>query len=129
MPSGSEIHLSRRERQIMDIVYRRGRAFVSDVHQDIPNRPSYSAVRTMMRILEAKGYLRHEKSGNKYVYSPTQSRRRAGRSAAKRFLKTFSDGSMAQAVAALLNASETKPTGDELDRVTAMIEKIRKEGR
>ncbi|KKK86597.1 hypothetical protein LCGC14_2761630 [marine sediment metagenome] len=75
--------LSRRERQIMDIIYRRGRAFVWEVHQDIPNPPSYSAVRAMMRILEEKGYLRHEKAGNKYVYSSTQSRRDAGLSAAK----------------------------------------------
>lgn len=129
MPSEPEINLSRRERQIMDIVYRRGRAFVWEVHQDIPNPPSYSAVRAMMRILEEKGYLRHEKAGNKYVYSSTQSRRDAGLSAARRFMRTFSEGSMAQAVAALLNASEAKPTNDELDRVTAMIEQIRKEGR
>jgi predicted transcriptional regulator len=129
MPAPSEIHLSRRERQIMDIIYARGEASVTEVHQAMGNRPSYSAVRALMGILEGKGHLRHKSVGNKYIYLPTRSRQAVSRSAIRRLLETFFDGSAAQAATAILEAAETKPTGEELDRLSQLIEQARKDGR
>ena len=129
MPAKPEIYLSRRERQIMDIVYARGKATVAEIHDAIPDRPSYSAVRALMRILEEKGHLRHKRVGNRYVYLPTRSRRDASRSAVRRLLETFFDGSTEQAVAALLEVSETPPSDKELDRLATLIEEARREGR
>jgi len=124
-----EDHLSRRERQIMDIIYARKRASVAEVHQSMPAPPSYSSVRALMRILEEKGHLKHKAEGNRYVYLPTRSREAASKSAVRRLLRTFFDGSTERAVAALLAASDAKPTHEELDRLTRLIEKARKEGR
>ncbi|HKP12738.1 MAG TPA: BlaI/MecI/CopY family transcriptional regulator [Blastocatellia bacterium] len=123
------MHLSRRERQIMDVIYSRGRATAADVLEAIPTPPSYSAVRAMLRLLEEKGYLRHEQDGPRYVFLPTLSRERARQSAMKQLLQTFFDNSAEQAVAALLDMSRTKLSGAELDRLSEMIEKARKEGR
>jgi predicted transcriptional regulator len=129
MPAKPETHLSRRERQIMDIIYAGGPASVSQVRRAMADPPSYSAVRALMRILEQKGHLRHKAKGNKYIYLPTRSRQSASRSAARRLLRTFFDGSTEQALAALLDVSPTEPTPEELDRLARIIENARKEGR
>ncbi|MHC4718788.1 MAG: BlaI/MecI/CopY family transcriptional regulator [Planctomycetota bacterium] len=129
MERTADIHLSRRERQIMDIVFQRGRASVAEVRDRLPERPSYSTVRALMRILERKGHLRHRKQGNKYIYLPTRSHREASHSAVRRLLHTFFDGSTAEAVAALLEVSDLQPGDVELDRLAKMIDKARKEGR
>jgi len=121
--------LSRRERQIMDIIYRRGRASVSEVLEEMADPPSYSAVRATMGILEDKGHLNHEKEGPRYVYLPTVSRRKASSSAVRQLLNTFFDGSVEQAVAALLSASESELSDEELDRLARLIRGARKEGR
>lgn len=123
------IHLSRRERQIMDVVYRLGRVTVTDVLARLPDPPSYSAVRAMLRVLENKGHLRHVLEGKSYVYVPTVPRTRASRSALQNMLKTFFDGSAEKAVAALLDISRTEITDDELDRLSRLIEQARQEGR
>lgn len=124
-----ESQLSRRERQIMDIVYARGEASAAEVHQGLPDAPSYSAVRTLLRILEEKGHLRHRTAGIKYVYLPTRPRSQAAKSALRRLLDTFFEGSTSQAVAALLESPDTRPEPAELERLAAMIEKARREGR
>lgn len=121
--------LSRRERQIMDIIYARGQASVAQVHQAMRDRPSYSTVRALMSILEHKGRLRHVKQANKYVYLPTQSRQAASRSAARRLLQTFFDGSTEAAVAALLKVSKDELTREQLDRLAGLIEQAKNEGR
>ena len=123
------MNLSRRERQIMDIVYQRGEASVANVLDDLDDAPSYSAVRAMLRILEEKGYLRHEKQGQRYVYSPTLSRTKAARSVLRRILHTFFDGSTEHAVAALLDIAESELSDAELSRLATLIEQARKEGR
>lgn len=120
--------LSRRERQIMDVIYRRGRATAAEVLDDIPDPPSYSAVRAMLRLLEEKGHVRHEQDGPRYVFLPIVNRDRARKSALKHVVRTFFDGSATDAVAALLDA-DAKLTGTDLDRLSAMIESARKEGR
>ena len=121
--------LSRRERQIMEIIYRRGRASVSEVLEDMPDPPSYSSARATMGILEKKGHLKHEKEGPRYVYLPTVSRRKASSSAVRQLLNTFFDGSVERAVAALLSASESELSDEELDRLARLIRGARKEGR
>ena len=118
---------SRRERQIMDIIHRLGKATATDVLEALPDPPSYSAVRALLRLMEDKGYLRHETDGAKYVYWPTLAREKARQSALKQMVLTFFDGSTEQAVAALLSKSKLKQ--DELDRLSALIEEARKEGR
>jgi predicted transcriptional regulator len=97
--------------------------------ENMPNPPSYSAVRAMLRLLEEKGYLRHEQDGPRYIVVPTLSRERARQSAMKQLLHTFFDNSTEQAVAALLDLSRTKLSDDELDRLSQLIEEARKEGR
>ena len=129
MTKNPHAHLSRRERQIMDVIYSKGRATAAEVLEAIPSPPSYSAVRAMLRLLEEKGYLRHEQDGPRYVFLPTLSRERARQSAMKQLLQTFFDNSAEQAVAALLDMSRTKLSEAELDRLSQMIEKARKEGR
>ncbi|HYK58020.1 MAG TPA: BlaI/MecI/CopY family transcriptional regulator [Bryobacteraceae bacterium] len=121
--------LSRRERQIMDILYQRGKSSASEVRQALPDPPSYSAVRAMLRILEEKGHVRHQAEGLKYVYLPTVARDKAKRSAVKHLLDTFFDDSPEQIVAALLDVSSTRLTREELDRMAAMIEQAKKEGK
>ena len=120
--------LSRRERQIMDVIYRRGRATAAEVLEDIPDPPGYSAVRAMLRLLEIKGHIRHEQDGPRYVFLPVVNRDRARRSALTHVVRTFFDGSATEAVAALLNDGG-KLSDAELDRLSAMIEQAREEGR
>jgi BlaI family transcriptional regulator, penicillinase repressor len=121
--------LSRRERQIMEILYQRGKVSASEVREAMADAPGYSAVRAMLRILEEKGHIRHEAEGLKYVYRPTVTRDKAKRSAVKHVLDTFFAGSPEQIVAALLDVSAARLTRDELDRMSAMIEQAKKEGR
>lgn len=121
-------HLSRRERQIMDVIYQRGRATVAEVLEEIPDPPGYSAVRAMLRLLEEKGHVRHEQDGPRYVFLPVVNRDRARRSALKHMVRTFFDGSATDAVAALLDG-DGKLSNSELDRLSTMIERARQEGR
>ena len=129
MPSETEIHLSRRERQIMDILYARGQASVAEVHRALADPPSYSAVRALMRILEEKGHLRHRAEGAKYIYLPTRSRKAVSRAAVRRLVATFFGGSVEQAMAAMLEVGQDKPTADQLQRLARLIQQARKEGR
>jgi BlaI family transcriptional regulator, penicillinase repressor len=119
--------LSRRERQIMDVIYARGQATAAEVAAALPDPPSYSAVRALLRILEQKGHLRHQEDGPRYVFLPTVSRDRARRSALRNLVKTFFDGSPAQAAAALIDQADL--SDDEFARLADVIEKARKEGR
>lgn len=128
MANEPEINLSRRERQIMDIVYRLGRASTTEIREELPNRPSDSAVRALVRILENKRHLQHERVSNRNVYLPTRPRNKASITATRRLLRTFFDDSMSQAVAALLDASDKKPSSEELDRITDLINEARKKG-
>src|SRR3954451_5835666 len=121
--------LSRRERQIMDILYQRGKASASEVREAMEDAPSYSAVRAMLRVLEDKGHVRHQEEGLKYVYVPVVARDKAKRSAVKHVIDTFFAGSPEQIVAALLDVSASKLTREELDRMADMIEKARREGK
>ena len=121
--------LSRRERQIMDIVYRRGSATATEVRESLPDPPSYSAVRAMLRILEEKGHLRHEQDGPRYVFHATLPVESARRSALRRMLQTFFDNSLEEAVATLLDVESSNVTEEELERLARMIEAARKEGR
>lgn len=126
MPTNKLTHdLSRRERQIMDVVYRKGRASVADVLNNLADPPSYSAVRAMMRILEEKKHLRHEKEGARYIYMPTHPRQNAGEAALKRVFQTFFDNSIEQTVAALLNVSDTSLSDKESDRLAKLIEEAK----
>jgi BlaI family penicillinase repressor len=120
--------LSRRERQIMDILYRRGRATAAVVMEELPGNSSYSTVRTQLRVLETKGHVRHEEEGLRYVYVPAVPRRAARRSAVRHLVQTFFDGSAEKAVAALLGGEAARLSDDELERIAALIEKARKEG-
>jgi predicted transcriptional regulator len=129
MPRRGVSGLSRRERQIMDAIYRRGRATAAEVLQEVPDPPSYSAVRAMLRVLEEKGHLRHEEQGPRYVFLPTVPREKARRSALKQLVQTFFDGSTEQAVAALLDLSAATLSDAELNRLSALIDQARKEGR
>jgi predicted transcriptional regulator len=121
--------LSRRERQIMDILYQRGKGSASEVREAMEAAPGYSAVRAMLRVLEEKGHVRHQAEGLKYVYVPVVARDKAKRSAVKHVMETFFNGSAEQIVAALLDVSSTRLTREELDRMSAMIEQAKKEGR
>lgn len=126
---GKERDLSRRERQIMDLLFRKGRATAADVMNGIPDAPSYSAVRALLRILEQKGHVRHEEEGRAYVYMPLARRDAARQSALSHLLKTFFDNSAEQAVAALLAIKGEKMSDAELDRMSRMIEQAKTEGR
>jgi predicted transcriptional regulator len=121
--------LSRRERQIMEVLYRDRQATAGDVLAAIPDPPGYSAVRAMLRILEEKGHIRHVAEGNRYVYLPTLARDRAGRPAMATVLETFFEGSTEKAVAALLDLSRNDLTNADLDRLSELIEQARLEGR
>ena len=121
--------LSRRERQILDILYQRGKSSASEVRQGMLDAPSYSAVRALLRILEEKGHIRHQAEGLKYVYLPTVAADKAKRSAVKHLLETFFKDSPEQVVAALLDVSSTRLTSDELDRMGQMIERAKREGK
>src|SRR5881628_1010501 len=128
MPKPNHSSLTRRERQIMDILYRRGRAAASDVMEELPGGPSYSTVRTQLRVLEEKGHVRHEEEGLRYVYVPAVPRHAARKSALKHLVETFFDGSIEKTVAALLGAEGARLTEDELNRIGDLIAKARKDG-
>jgi predicted transcriptional regulator len=121
--------MSRRERQIMDVVYRHGQATAAEVLAELPDPPSYSAVRAILRVLEEKGHLRHEQQGPRYVFLPTVPREKARRSALKQLVRTFFDGSTEQTVAALLDMAASRLSDEELDRLSQLINQARKEGR
>lgn len=124
-----EKSLSRREREILDILYARGEATVAEVRDELPEPPSYSAVRALLRILVDKGHVKHRHEGPRYVYQPTESRKQARDSALQRVLRTFFENSPEKAVAALLDMSATKLSDAELQRLRALIDQARKEGR
>jgi len=125
----SQKNLSRRERQIMDIIYRKGQATAAEVMENLPDPPGYSAVRAMLKILEDKGHLRHKQQGPRYVFLPKVSREKAKRSAVKHLLQTFFDGSAASAVATLLDVSRSDLSNADLDRLNRLISQAKKEGR
>ena len=120
--------LTRRERQIMDILYRRGRATANEVMADLTGDPSYSTVRTQLRVLEAKGHVRHDEEGLRYVYLPALPRRTARRSALRHLVDTFFDGSTEKVVGALLGGETARVSDEELDRIAELVEKARKGG-
>ena len=121
--------LSRRERQIMEILYRRGKASASEVLEALTDPPSYSGVRAMLRVLEEKGHVKHENERLKYVYTPVVNLDKAKRSALKHLVDTFFRDAPEQVVAALLDVASKRLTRDELDRMGEMIEKAKKEGK
>ncbi|HEX7239500.1 MAG TPA: BlaI/MecI/CopY family transcriptional regulator [Longimicrobiaceae bacterium] len=129
MPQPPLTDLARRERQIMDVVYRRGEATVAEVLDDLPDPPSYSAVRAMLRKLQEKGHLLHRQDGPRYLYSPTVPRDEARETAMQRMVRTFFGGSPARAVAALLDMPSTQLSDRELDELAGMIDQARKGGR
>ena len=120
--------LGRRERQIMDILVRRGRATVAEVLDDLNDPPSYSAVRSMLRLLEDKGYVRHEWDGPRYVYVATGDPEQMKHSAVRHLLQTFFAGSTESAVVAMLGAADKPLSNDELDRLATLIDKARRKG-
>jgi BlaI family penicillinase repressor len=121
--------LTKRERQIMDRLYRLGRATASEVLEGLPGAPSYSTVRTQLRVLEAKGHVRHEAQGLRYIYMPTVPRHSARRSALKHLVETFFDGSNAKVVAALMGGEASKVTDEDLDRILELVKNARSESR
>jgi len=129
MRQQSQAHLSRRERQIMDVLYRQGEATAAEVQEQIADPPSYSAVRATLRILEEKGHVTHRRDGRRYVFAPTVPHTKARQSALTRLVATFFAGSAEQAVAALLDMSASRLTDEELDRLAERIDQARKEGR
>jgi predicted transcriptional regulator len=120
--------LSRRERQIMDVIYRRERATAAEVMEDLPGDSSYSTVRTQLRVLEEKGHVRHEVDGPRFVYLPALPRRAARKTALRHLVDTFFDGSAEKVVAALLGGEATRLSEDELQRIADLVSKTRKEG-
>jgi BlaI family transcriptional regulator, penicillinase repressor len=120
-------NLSRRERQMMDILYQRGRATAAEIHEALPEPPSYSAVRAKLRVLEEKGHVRHEEEALRYVYLPTMARDTARRSALRHMVSTFFAGSVEETVAALLDISAADLSQADLDRISSLIEQARKE--
>ena len=121
--------LTKRERQIMDRLYRLGRATASEILEGLPGAPSYSTVRTQLRVLEAKGHVRHETQGLRFLYMPTVPRHAARRSALKHLVETFFDGSNAKVVAALLGGEASKVTDEDLDRILELVRTARSESR
>jgi predicted transcriptional regulator len=128
VPNHDDHKLSRRERQIMNALYQKQRASAAEIRESIPDAPSYSAVRALLRILEEKGHIRHEEKDLRYVYFPTAPRGRVRRKALRHVVDTFFEGSAVQAVAALLDPSTARLTEDELERISDLIAKARKGG-
>jgi predicted transcriptional regulator len=128
MAKQTHLDLSRRERQIIDILYANGRATAAEVQAALPDPPSYSAVRAMLRILEEKGHVHHQQDGPRYVYVPTIARDNAKKSAMRHMLQTFFDGSAEQAISALLDDASTRMSDDELDRLARLIDQARRAG-
>jgi BlaI family transcriptional regulator, penicillinase repressor len=129
MSHGPHSSLSRRERQIMDILYRLGRATANEVMSGLPGEPNYSTVRTQLRVLETKGHVRHEEEGLRYVYMPTVPRHAVRQSALRHLLETFFEGSAEKMLSTLLGSESVRLSDDELDRLGRLIEKARKGGR
>ena len=123
------VELTKRERQIMDAIYRLGRATASEVLAELPGAPHYSTVRTQLRVLEEKGHLRHETEGLRFVYVPTVARQTARKAALRHLVNTFFDGSSAGAVTALLGRDAGKLSDEDLDRIEALVRSARREGR
>ncbi len=123
----SQLYLARRERQILDTLYRVGEADVTGVLENMPDPPSYSCVRSLLRILERKGHVKHKKQGARYVYLPAQSRDKVRKTALEHIVKTFFDGSMEHAVAALLDISGVDVKTDGLDRISQMVAEARRD--
>jgi predicted transcriptional regulator len=123
------VDLSRRERQIIDILYAHGQATAAEVLAALPDPPGYSAVRAMLRILEEKGHVRHEQDGPRYIYLPTIGRENAKKSAMRHMLQTFFDGSASQAISTLLDDQDASLSDAELDRLAKVIAQARKAGR
>ena len=121
--------LTRREREIMDILHRRGRATAHEVLADLADQPSYSTVRALLRLLEERGHVKHEEEEQHYVYRPVASRGEARKSALAHVVSTFFAGSVEQAVASLVESSKTKLSREELDRLSKLIDRAKKEGR
>lgn len=128
-PPAPGAKLSRRERQIMDVLYRDGEATVADVMAQISDPPTYSAVRATMNVLEEKGHVRHKQDGPRYVYLPAVPRDRARRAALNHLLQTFFDGSAESAVVALLQMSDSSLSTTDFERLAAEVRKARQEGR
>jgi predicted transcriptional regulator len=128
MPEPPHSRLTRRERQIMDILYRRGRATAAEVLEELPGNTHDSTVRTQLRVLEEKGHIRHEEEGLRYVYMPAVSRHAARKSALRHLVQTFFDGSVEKTVAALLGGEAARLSEGELRRIADVIAKARKEG-
>ena len=129
MQGSPPLDLGRRERQIMEVVYQLGRASASEIRAQLPDPPTYSAVRGMLRLLEDKGHLQHAQEGIRHVYFPTVAHGDIRDSAMKHVLRTFFAGSTAAAMAALLEASEEPPSEDELDALARVIDQAREQGR
>src|ERR1700757_2453302 len=119
-------NLSRRERQIMDILYRRGRATAGEIHEALPDAPTYSAVRAKLRVMEEKGHVRHQEEALRYVYLPTVARDTARRSALRHMVSTFFEGSVEEAVAALLDISAAKLSENDLERIAGIVKQAGK---
>jgi BlaI family transcriptional regulator, penicillinase repressor len=129
MAKNAHDELTKRERQIMDILYRRGRATAGEVMEDLPADSHYSTVRTQLRVLEEKGHVKHEEMGLRYVYAPTAPRSAVRQSALRHLIDTFYDGSTEKVVAALLGVEGSRMSDEQLDRIAGMLEKARKGGR
>jgi BlaI family transcriptional regulator, penicillinase repressor len=129
MDATPHLQLSRRERQIMDVIYARGAATVSEVQADLPDPPGYSAVRAMLGKLERKGYLEHEEHGPRYVYLPTVAREEVQETALQRMMRTFFDGSPARTVAAILDLSAEELSDSEIDEMAKLVEQARRRGK
>src|SRR5271154_1961505 len=119
--------LSRRERQMMDILFAKGRATGQEIQEGLPDKPNYSSVRTILRVLERKGYVRHVEEGLRYVYQPTVPRAAASRSALQRIIRTFFDGSAKEAVAALLDPAAFPLNEKELGELARIVDRAKKE--
>ena len=126
MPKQTHSGLSMRERQIMDILYRRGRATANEVMADLPDSPTYSTVRTQLRVLEEKGHVQHSEQDLKYVYEPRVSRKEVRHSALTHVVNTFFEGSAQKVVAALLGREKGRISAEDLDRIAELVEKARK---
>ena len=127
MAKSPDLHLSRRERQIMNVLFRRGEAAVVDIAGEIPDPPSDTAIRTLLKILERKGHVRRQRQGHRHLYRPAKSRRRAARAALSSVLGTFFDGSLGDAVAAHLSNPSSKLDPEELDRLQELIDQVKED--
>jgi predicted transcriptional regulator len=127
--SSEQASLSRRERQIIDVIYAKGEATAADVQEALSDPPSYSAVRALLRILEEKGHVKHRQDGPRYVFMPTQPREQASRSALQRVVQTFFEGSLTDAVAALVDAESGKLSAEELRRLEAIVKAAKSKAR